>query len=176
MYFTALLARTEDGWEASDTELDDVESLDELAELAREASVDDEPVLVCVEQEGAWFGIVRVDGEDDPRVYISDAARAVRSSYGEMLLSDELLGREPEDPNALDQLVDLDGTEDGPDGDEPEDEPDAPDAVPAGPVGDPGLMDDLGIDAAAVLALTPENALGEIADTLGCAEILEAVR
>ena len=27
VYFAALLARTEDGWEASDTELDDVESL-----------------------------------------------------------------------------------------------------------------------------------------------------
>lgn len=178
VYFTALLARTEHGWEASDTELDDVESLDELAELAREAATDDEPVLVCIEQEDAWFGIVRVDGEDDPRVFVSDAARAMRSAYGEILLTDELLGREPEDPYALEQLVDLDGTEDGSDSGQDagsEDGPDGQDAPP-GPVGDPGLMSDFGIAARVVLDLPPENALGEIADALGCAEVLEAVR
>jgi hypothetical protein len=32
VYFAALLARTEDGWEASDTELDDVETLSDLTE------------------------------------------------------------------------------------------------------------------------------------------------
>ncbi|GAA1924909.1 hypothetical protein GCM10009716_36530 [Streptomyces sodiiphilus] len=174
MYFTALLARTDDGWEASDTELDDVESLDELAELAREAGSEDEPVLVCIEQEGAWFGIVRVEGEDDPRVYVSDAARAMRSAYGEILLTDELLGREPEDPQALEALVDLDGTEDGAVGDD--DEPDGPESVPPGPLGDAGLLADLGIDAGFVLKLTADDALGEIADALGCAEFLEAVR
>ncbi len=95
MYFAALLARTEDGWEASDTELDDVETLSDLTDLAREASVDDDTVLVFIEQEDAWFGVVRVDGEEDPRIYVSDAAAAARSSYGEILLTDELLGREP---------------------------------------------------------------------------------
>lgn len=180
VYFTALLARTEHGWEASDTELDDVESLAELAELAREAATDDEPVLVCIEQEGAWFGIVRVDGEDDPRVFVSNAAHAMRSAYGEILLTDELLGREPEDPYALEQLVDLDGTEDGsedgptasPDGVEA----DSLDPAPAGPLGESGIMADLGIDGRTVLSFAPENALGEIADALGCAEVLEAVR
>ncbi|MGK5532575.1 tRNA adenosine deaminase-associated protein [Streptomyces sp. URMC 129] len=180
MYFTALLARTDDGWEASDTELDDVESLDELAELAREAAPDDETVLVCIEQEGAWFGLVRVDGEDDPRVFVSDAARALRSAYGEILLTDELLGREPEDPGALDQMVDLDGTEDGVEDEDDEEAGAAPgggsDAVPRGPLGDADLLADLGIDAGTVLKLTPDDALSEIADALGCAEVLEAVR
>jgi putative tRNA adenosine deaminase-associated protein len=176
VYFTALLARTDDGWEASDTELDDVESLDELAELAREAAPDDETVLVCIEQEGSWFGIVRVDGEDDPRVFVSDAARAMRSAYGEILMTDELLGREPEDPGALDHLVDLDGSEDGP-GEDDADDDEPPEAeVPRGPLGDSKLLADLGIDADTVLKLTPDDALSEIADTLGCSEVLEAVR
>lgn len=116
MYFAALLARTEDGWEASDTELDDVETLSDLTDLAREASVDEDTVLVFIEQEDAWFGVVRVDGEDDPRIFISDATAAARSSYGEILLTDELLGREPgaEDTiAALEELVGLDDTEDG---------------------------------------------------------------
>ncbi|MGA5043933.1 hypothetical protein [Streptomyces arboris] len=120
MYFAALLARTEDGWEASDTELDDVETLSDLTDLAQEASVDEDTVLVYIEQEDAWFGILRVDGEEDPRIYVSDASAAARSSYGEILLTDELLGREPgaeDEIAALEELVDLDGTEDGePDG------------------------------------------------------------
>ncbi|MBL1068197.1 hypothetical protein [Streptomyces sp. 7-21] len=175
MYFTALLARTADGWEASDTEFDDVESLDELAELARDNAPEDDTVLVCIEQEGAWFGIVRVDGEEeDPKVFVSDAAQAMRSAYGEILLTDELLGREPESPADLDQLVDLDGSEDGY-ADEDGDDADA-DAVPRGPVGDSGLLADFGVDAGTVLKLTPGEALSEIAEALGCSDMLEAVR
>ena len=183
MYFAALLARTEDGWEASDTELDDVETLGDLAELAREAATDDEPVLICIEQEDAWFGIVRVDGEDDPRVFVSDAAAAMRSSYGEILLSDEMLGREPEDPGVLDKLVNLDGTEEGePDASSDEqqsgnesEESDG-ETTPPGPLGDTGVLADLGLEDKALLALTPEDALSEIADALGCPDVLEAVR
>jgi putative tRNA adenosine deaminase-associated protein len=172
VYFTALLARTDDGWEASDTELDDVESLDELAELAREAAPDDETVLVCIEQEGAWFGLVRVDGEDDPRVFVSDAARASRSAYGEILLTDELLGRERDEPDVLD--IDLEEAEDPVEDDD--DEPGGSEAVPRGPVGEADLLADFGIEAGTVLKLTPDDALSEIADALGCAEVLEAVR
>ncbi|QPP07424.1 hypothetical protein G4Z16_14705 [Streptomyces bathyalis] len=181
MYFAALLARTEDGWEASDTELDDVETLADLADLAREAATDDEPVLACIEQEGEWFGVVRVEGEDDPRVFVSNAAAAMRSSYGEILLSDELLGREPENPDALDQLVDLDGTEDGEpeskdtaDGDETG--PEGAEGAPIGPLGDAGLLADLGMEDKTLLTLAPEDALSEIADALGCTDVLEAVR
>ncbi|WP_406396262.1 hypothetical protein [Streptomyces sp. NBC_00887] len=191
MYFAALLARTEDGWEASDTELDDVETLSDLTDLAREASVDEDTVLVYIEQEDAWFGVVRVDGEEDPRIYISDASTAARSSYGEILLTDELLGREPgadDEIAALEELVDLDGTEDG-EPDEAEDSADGrggaavadpgldhdPDAVPAGPLGDLGVLADLGLSEKQLLTLRTD-ALAEIADALGAAEVLETVR
>ncbi|MFI5723916.1 tRNA adenosine deaminase-associated protein [Streptomyces cyaneofuscatus] len=196
MYFAALLARTEDGWEASDTELDDVETLSDLTDLAQEASVDEDTVLVYIEQEDAWFGILRVDGEEDPRIYVSDASAAARSSYGEILLTDELLGREPgaeDEIAALEELVDLDGTEDG----EPDDparpassstattttatpeadtdsDPDA-DSVPAGPIGELGILADFGVSEKDLLTLQTD-ALTEIADALGAAEVLEAVR
>ncbi|MFM9369090.1 hypothetical protein [Streptomyces sp. Da 82-17] len=179
MYFAALLARTEDGWEASDTELDDVETLSDLTDLAREATsggYDDETVLVFIEQEDAWFGIVRVEGEDDPRIYVSDAAAASRSSYGEILLTDEVLGREPgssDDSAHLEELVDLDGTEDG----EPESsaDDDSDDSVPAGPLGDTAILDDLGLSEKELLTLNTD-ALGTIADALGASDVLEAVR
>ncbi|QQZ58257.1 hypothetical protein IFE09_18265 [Streptomyces microflavus] len=203
MYFAALLARTEDGWEASDTELDDVETLSDLTDLAQEASVDEDTVLVYIEQEDAWFGILRVDGEEDPRIYVSDASAAARSSYGEILLTDELLGREPgaeDEIAALEELVDLDDTEDGdpdeaarpaspagtaadrqahppshPDSDSDPDTGTDPDAVPAGPIGELGILADFGISEKDLLTLRTD-ALTEIADALGAAEVLEAVR
>lgn len=184
MYFAALLARTEDGWEASDTELDEVETLPDLADLAREASPDEDTVLVLIEQENGWFGVVRVDGEEDPRVYVSDAAAAARSGYGEILLTDELLGREPGDDGPDLDALDLDGTEDG----EPEDgEPDDEDAdggaasagtvgtVPHGPVGDAQILEDLGVSEKELRSMT-EDAVTEIAEALGASEVLETVR
>ncbi|MEV0255248.1 hypothetical protein AB0H82_13450 [Streptomyces sp. NPDC050732] len=184
MYFAALLARTEDGWEASDTELDDVETLSDLADLAREtaAEYEDDTVLVFIEQEDAWFGVVRVDGEEDPRIYVSDAAAAARSSYGEILLTAEMLGRDPDDEGTVDlDALDLDGTEDG----EPEAsdaEPDADDdapgtsGVPSGPLGDTEILADLGVPEKDLLGLEAGDALNDIADVLGAAEVLETVR
>ncbi|MEU7430817.1 hypothetical protein AB0B07_08135 [Streptomyces sioyaensis] len=182
MYFAALLARTEDGWEASDTELDDVETLTDLADLAREAAVDDDTVVAFIEQEDAWFGVIRVDGEDDPRVFLSNAAAAAKSSYGAML-TDELLGREEDD--AADDLdsLDLDGTEDGEPDPDPDDNVDddtleavnGSDGPPRGPLGDAALLADLGVSEKELLALDAD-ALGTIADSLGCTEVLEAVR
>ncbi|WP_405976722.1 hypothetical protein OG496_28085 [Streptomyces sp. NBC_00988] len=179
MYFAALLARTEDGWEASDTELDDVESLSDLAELAREASPEDDTVLVLIEQEDAWFGVVRIDGEDDPRIYVSDAAAAARSSYGEILLTDELLGRDPDDDDVVDlDSLDLDGTEDG-DTEEEDDDEDgtsSAEAVPHSPVGDRQILDDLGVGEKELLLLDADDALNSIAEALGASEVLETVR
>ncbi|MER6449399.1 hypothetical protein DEJ51_15790 [Streptomyces venezuelae] len=182
MYFAALLARTEDGWEASDMELDDVESLSDLIDLARSAAVDDDTVVALIEQEDAWFGVVRVDGEEDPRYFVSNASAAARSSYGSMLTK-ELLGSDEED-DELDDL-DLDGTEDGEEDavtaftDEDADEDEAggtgAEPVPAGPLGDPRLLDDLGVTNKQLMTLDGD-ALSEIADSLGATEVLEAVR
>ncbi|MET9320108.1 hypothetical protein ABZX75_07930 [Streptomyces sp. NPDC003038] len=183
MYFAALLARTEDGWEASDMELDDVESLSDLIDLARSAAVDDDTVVALIEQEDAWFGVVRVDGEEDPRYFVSNASAAARSSYGSMLTK-ELLGSDEEDDDELDEL-DLDGTEDGEEEaivsftDEETDEDEVIGAgaepVPAGPLGDPRLLDDLGVTHKQLMTLDGD-ALSEIADSLGATEVLEAVR
>ncbi|NUK00545.1 hypothetical protein HRW23_22280 [Streptomyces lunaelactis] len=179
MYFAALLARTQDGWQASDTELDDVETLSDLTDLAREASVDEDTVLIYIEQEDAWFGVVRVEGEEDPRIYVSDAAAAARSSYGE-ILTNELLGGDDDDPADDLDTLDLDGTEDGePDGDD-EEEADGElgpggELVPAGPVGDRDILMDLGLSEKELLALDTD-ALLVIADAVGAADVLETVR
>ncbi|MEV0908732.1 tRNA adenosine deaminase-associated protein [Streptomyces hokutonensis] len=177
MYFAALLARTEDGWEASDTELDDVESMSDLAALAREASPEDDTVLVLIEQEDAWFGVVRIDGEDDPRIYVSDAAAAARSSYGEILLTDELLGRDPDDDDVVDlDSLDLDGTEDGDSEEDDDEDGTSAEAVPHSPVGDSQILDDLGVGEKELRQLDADDALSSIAEALGASEVLETVR
>jgi putative tRNA adenosine deaminase-associated protein len=181
-YFAALLARTEDGWDVSETELDDVETLADLADHAREAAEDEETVLVFIEQEDAWFAVVRVDGEEDPRIFVSDGSAAARSAYGEIVLTDELLGR-----TAGDQMDDLDhlvvelDDEENTGAAEEEDEEEDGDAIPSGPLGDAGLLIEFGVDAKALMDLSgegavPGDALAEIADALGCGEVLEAVR
>ncbi|MGW4895281.1 tRNA adenosine deaminase-associated protein [Kitasatospora sp. NPDC004240] len=177
-YFAAVLARSEDGWEVSETELDDVETLADLADLAREAAQDDDSVLVFIEQEDAWFAIVRVDGEEDPRIFVSDGAAAARSSYGSVL-TDELVDQAGESEfGDLDDLVaELEEQEET----EEQDEEDAEARVPVGPLGDSHLLGEFGLPSEELLALSgegavPGDALEEIAEALGCGEVLEAVR
>ncbi|MFB7472877.1 tRNA adenosine deaminase-associated protein [Kitasatospora sp. NPDC056184] len=180
-YFAAVLARTEDGWDVSETELDDVETLADLADLAREAAQDDDSVLVFIEQEDAWFAIVRVDGEEDPRIFVSDGAAAARSSYGSVL-TDELVDQAGESEfGDLDNLVAE--LEDGAEAEEQEDaeDGDGRGGVPVGPLGDSHLLTEFGLASEELLALSgegavPGDALEEIAEALGCGEVLEAVR
>lgn len=157
-------------------------TLSDLADLAREASPDEDTVLVLIEQEDAWFGVVRVDGEEDPRIYVSDAAAAARSSYGEILLTDELLGREPDDDGDDLDALDLDGTEDGESDDEEDEDGGGSDAaagsgeaVPHGPVGDAEVLDDLGVSEKELRSMSGD-AVGEIAEALGALDVLETVR
>ncbi|KDN83996.1 hypothetical protein [Kitasatospora cheerisanensis] len=186
-YFAAVLARTGAGWDVSETELDDVETLADLTDLARETAEDDDTVLVFIEQEDAWFAVLRIDGEDDPRIFVSDAAAAARSSYGSVL-TDELIEQDGEaDFDDLDGLVaeldeDAEASAEADDADEDDDEPaGGRGATPIGPIGDSELLSEFGMGASALLELAgegaaPGDALGEIAEALGCGEVLEAVR
>lgn len=182
-YFAALLARTEDGWDVSETELDNVETLADLADLAREAAEDEETVLVFIEQEDSWFAVVRVDGEEDPRIFVSDASAASRSAYGEIVLTEELVGRGADDDDLDDLVVELDEDAEASDDEDEDDEESLvdPDGLPNGPLGDAGLLIDFGVGAKELMDMSvegsvPGDALNEIADALGCAEVLEAVR
>ncbi|MGW4379262.1 tRNA adenosine deaminase-associated protein [Kitasatospora sp. NPDC004531] len=184
-YFAAVLARTGAGWDVSETELDDVETLADLTDLARETAEDDDTVLVFIEQEDAWFAVLRIDGEDDPRIFVSDAAAAARSSYGSVL-TDELIEQDGEaDFDDLDGLVAELEEDDEATGEAADDEDDEPaggrGATPVGPIGDSELLSEFGLGQAALLELAgegaaPGDALGEIAEALGCGEVLEAVR
>ena len=84
-YFTAVLARTGRAWTVHDLDLDSEGDLKELASDLRDLRDSDEPVLLLLEREDAWWAVVRVDGEEDPRVFVSDLAGAAASSYAALL-------------------------------------------------------------------------------------------
>ena len=139
-HFAALAAKTDDGWHSSEVELDGLADIDEVAEVMRDASVDEGPVLLFVEQDDEWFAIVRVDGAGEPRTFISDA-RVVPGSPLAALVFEEV----PEDVvEDVDVSLDDDDDDDDVDVDEPEESAARPDAEPRG-VSD--VLADLGISA-----------------------------
>lgn len=168
-YFSVVLTRTEDGWDSNDIELDEVDSLSELADAMRESADDSDaegPFLLLLEHEDMWFAVVRVDGDDDPRVFVSDRSAIEHSAYAEMLLEGAEAGEEP-----------VMGGHSGIDEDEPDDE-EPPDD---GPVGDLDILADHGTDAAALLELCtgegvlPSEALTQLAERAGAAGALETI-
>jgi putative tRNA adenosine deaminase-associated protein len=184
-YFAALLARYADEWQARDVDLDEVEDGIGLVEFIREACEDEEPdtAVVLLEREDAWFAVVRLDIDEDPRVFASDLAGVSRSGYADLLMAAGLVPVGPdgaplepaagaEEPEAdLDEEVEVDL----------EDEEYAGPTTPSAPAGDAALLADFGQSAKALVGLcdgrlTPADALAEIAGWLGAAEELEAVR
>ena len=167
-YFTAVVARSGSGWKARDVEVDDADDLHGLADSLRTVAVDDQPVLALVEHEDAWFALVRVDGGEDPRLFVSNLGAAIQSHYGELLA-----------PAADVNLADDDDLDDEPV------EPDAEDAeqkLPPTWAGEVDLLEDLGVSGPVLKALVlangddPGAVLAELGETVGFAELLEARR
>lgn len=148
-YFTAVLARQGNGWTVHDLDLDSESDRDELTSDLRELTEEDEPVLLLVEREDAWWAVVRVDGDDDPRVFVSDVAGAAASPYAELLdVSGEDDDEEPEPGTCggdFDLLADL-GT--------------PPETLQ-------GMCED---------EVLPMDALASVAENAGFAEILDSLR
>ncbi len=173
-YFTAVITRIGRTWRARDVEVDEAQSLDDLVDALRSVAVDDQPVLAVVEHEDEWFAIVRVDGEDEPRLFVSDLGAASHSAFAELLAT------------AADaDVVDEDDDKDESDGDDDEDADDGEDeaeVVLAAWAGEPDLLEDLGVSARNLRKLVEDNGddpgavLGEVGETVGFANLLEALR
>ncbi len=66
-------------------EVDDATSLEDLTDALRAVAFGDQPVLAVVEHEDEWFAVVRVDGDDEPRLFVSDLGAASVGRYGALL-------------------------------------------------------------------------------------------
>jgi putative tRNA adenosine deaminase-associated protein len=186
-YFAALLARYADEWQARDVDLDEVDDGIGLVEFIREACEDEDPdtAVVLLEREDAWFAVVRLDLDEDPRVFASDLAGVSRSGYADLLTAGTLLPVGP-DGSPVEPALAAEPEDADPDLDEEaevdiEDEEYVGPSTPSGPAGDAALLADFGRTAKALIGLcdgrfSPADALSEIAGWLGAAEELEAVR
>ncbi|HEX2315136.1 MAG TPA: tRNA adenosine deaminase-associated protein [Thermomonospora sp.] len=101
-YFAAVFARTPQGWVGTEATLDEAEVVDDVTDLMREVAVEalGDPVLLLAEEDDEWFAVARIDGEDDPRVFLS-AAR----DEGLAALLRQLVGDTPDDEPAGDPAL-----------------------------------------------------------------------
>jgi putative tRNA adenosine deaminase-associated protein len=165
-YFAAALARSDGAWVGSEFDLDDVEDLDQVVDMLRELAGDDSegPALLFVEEDDEWFGVVRVDGDNDPRVFVSDS-RVVEQSRVAGILYEEA---------AAQPVVEAEESED--DDDEESMRP------AAEPAGDAELVADLGTSSARLLELCaeegqlPADIITAICERAGCLDELDQLR
>lgn len=153
--FSAAFVRTSDGWSGAEVDLSEAEIVDDFGDAVTEALglSGDELALLCVEVEDEWFAIVRYFGEEEPRVFLSDAHAIAPDSLGELFA--EFAGVVPDkDSNAL-------GVR---------------------PAGDFELLSDLGISSEELLELSmeegmlPADVLSVIAERLSFADELDRLR
>jgi putative tRNA adenosine deaminase-associated protein len=158
-YFAAAFARRGGDWLATEIDLDDAEDVEGVAEVAAEVDADDGIVVVLVEEE-EWFGVVRVEPDEDPRVFVSEGAEAGRTPVGETLVSEIAADYLDDDAPASGRGV----------------------VLPPEPLGEAGLLDDLGASAetlnrlASSTSTTPADAVAELAERIGFVDVLETVR
>lgn len=150
-------------------DLTDVEDLDGVADVLRQCAGDDADVaLMLFEENDEWFGLVRLDDDNDPRVFVSDA-RVVETSTIGAILGEAAVEEDLDD--------DDDADEDG----EDDDEEDAGGAA-GEPAGDSDLLSDLGTSSSKLLALCaeegqlPGDILSAVCESAGCLEVFEQLR
>jgi putative tRNA adenosine deaminase-associated protein len=170
-YFTAVIARANSAWRARDVEVDDAASLEDLTDALRGVAVGDQPVLAVIEHEDEWFALVRVDGDDEPRLFVSDLYSASHSHYGSLLAP-------AADVDSADEIDDDDEDDDeDSDGEAEEEEPKI-----AAWAGETDLLEDLGISGRTLRKLVEENGddpgavLAEVGEVVGFVELLDALR
>jgi len=167
-YFAAALARRGGDWVGTELDLADVEDLDGVVDVLRQGVGDDtEVAMLLFEENDEWFGIVRIDDDTDPRVFVSDGRVVETSAIGAIL------------GEAAAVQDDDDETED----DDTEDDDEDDDVRAAGdPIGDADVLTDLGTPADRLLKLCaeegqlPADILSAVCETAGCLEALEQLR
>lgn len=161
--FAAVLARRTDGWVGTEVDLADVPDLDGLVELIRDVREEEGaagPGLLLMEEDDEWYAIVRLDGDVEPRILLSDRRVTASSGLAAALFADAPVDLvTPADP----------------------DEEDAP-TPPGEPGGDADVLADLGTPRERLLELTseegllPGDILVELCEAAGCGPEWEALR
>lgn len=158
-YVATALARRGGQWSGAEIDFDDSADLDAVVDTLRDLSLDAGPVLLLVEENDEWFGIVRVDGDADPRAFLSDS-RMLDQSDVAVLLFEGAPGAAADDEDEEESSISAEGD----------------------PAGDPDLLVDLGTPAKELFRLCgekgmlPSDVLAAVCERAGCLEQLEELR
>ena len=202
-YFSAVICRNGSGWRALDVDLEDLESLDEVGDHLR-AVANGGPVLAVLEREDEWFALIRVDDDNEPRVFVSDLDATQRSHYAEMLapvgdveLEEYADLRNPSASTSTPSDLGDDTVDDPADVEEHDDGEQDPlmsgadddlaaaaidPELPPAWAGDPGLLEDVGVEASELVDLVlaaprdPGSVVADLGERCGFDELIEALR
>lgn len=154
-YFAAALTRSNGSWTGRELDLDEFEDLESVSDALRDLDPEG-PVLLLLEQDDEWLAVVRVDGDDDPRVFLSDRRAAQTSEVAALVWVEEA--------------------------DEPVDDEEEGTRPVAEPVGDADLLADLGTPGAELLELCaherllPADVLNAVGEKAGFVDVLDSLR
>lgn len=160
-YFATAFARTNHGWLSRELDLDEADDLEGVADALREFAAEDsaDVTLLFVEEDDEWLGVARIDGEGDPRVFISDSRVLAYSDMAARLAEDLAVERPSVTVDEEESLKPL-----------PQ------------PAGDFDLLTDFGISGDRLLelcaeeGLLPADVITELCERTGCLEQLEQLR
>jgi putative tRNA adenosine deaminase-associated protein len=158
-YFAAALVQSPSGWTAREIDMDAIEDLDSLVELLRDHA-DGGTAVFFLEEDDEYLAIVRVDGDNDPRTFISDD-RAIGTSARAALLMEDVVP--PEEA-------------------EPDDEDDEGTRADAEVAGDADIVASFGVPAERLVELCstegmlPADIVTAICEKAGCGDVLDDVR
>jgi putative tRNA adenosine deaminase-associated protein len=158
-YFATAITQSAAGWTGREVDMDEIEDLDSLVELLRDHA-DGGTALFFLEEDDEYLAIVRVDGDGDPRTFISDD-RAVATSARAALIMEDVAAPEEAD------------------GDEDDEEGTRPDAEVAG---DTEIVASFGITAKKLLGLCategqlPADITAAICEAAGCGDAIDELR
>jgi putative tRNA adenosine deaminase-associated protein len=166
-YFAAVLTRTKDRWRGVEVDLDDCESMDDIADV-----VNDEPGdvrLLVVEQDDEYVALARVDaGDDEAHVFLSDGHAADAYPLAALIAEELAEIADPDESAEIDDEL-------------------ASDVLAAAghdstPLGDASVVEDLGTSATELLGLCahegtlPIDVIVAVCEKAGCADEFEAIR
>ncbi|HEX3812697.1 MAG TPA: tRNA adenosine deaminase-associated protein [Mycobacteriales bacterium] len=159
-YLATVLARNTNTWTAHEVDLDEAEDIDGVVDVIRSVDESADTTLLFVDEEDEYLAIVRVDGDADARVFVSDGHALDSFALPALLL----------DGAALD------------DSSEDDDDDDTPAGHDSDPIGDAELLADLGTPQATLIRLCnaestlPADVVLSIAERAGFLDEFEAVR
>ena len=172
-YFTAVIARAGAAWRSRDVEVDEANTLEDLTDALRGVAVGDQSVLAVIEHEDEWFALVRVDGDDEPRLFVSDLYSASHSHYGPLLAP----AADVDSADEVDEEADAEDDDEDAENKNEDEEPKV-----AAWAGETDLLEDLGVSGRTLRKLVEENGedpgtvLAEVGEVVGFVELLDTLR